>query len=108
VKCVPPGNKPTPGEIAECNAYLAAELATLGSVRVVLALGAIAHGAVLRALELRVRDLPFAHGGQHELPGGRMLVDSYHCSRYNTQTRRLTPAMFRKIFERIAGLCAHA
>jgi uracil-DNA glycosylase len=105
VKCVPPGNKPTPAEIGECNSYLAAELSMLRSVRVVLALGAIAHGAAVRALGLRARDLPFSHGGEHALPGGRTLLDSYHCSRYNTQTRRLTPAMFREVFERANALC---
>jgi uracil-DNA glycosylase family 4 len=108
VKCAPPANKPTPAEIAECNSYLAAELAGLGSVRVVLALGSIAHGAVVRALGLRARDFPFGHGREHALPAGRTLVDSYHCSRYNTQTRRLTPDMFRKVFERIAELFASA
>jgi uracil-DNA glycosylase family 4 len=108
VKCVPPGNKPTPAEIRQCNGYLAAELSALASVRVILALGGIAHGAVLRALGLRARDFAFAHAGEHALPGSRTLLDSYHCSRYNTQTRRLTPAMFRQIFERIAVLCGGA
>ena len=108
VKCVPPGNKPTPAEIRQCNGYLVAELSALASVRVILALGGIAHGAVLRALGLRARDFAFAHAGEHAFPGSRTLLDSYHCSRYNTQTRRLTPAMFRQIFERIAVLCGGA
>ena len=108
VKCVPPGNKPTPAEIRQCNGYLAAELTALAQVRVVLALGGIAHGAVLRALDLRARDFVFAHAGEHALPGSRTLLDSYHCSRYNTQTRRLTPVMFRQVFERIAVLCGDA
>jgi uracil-DNA glycosylase family 4 len=108
VKCVPPANKPTTAEILECNAYLAAELEALRSVRVILALGAIAHGAVVRALCLRARELPFGHAHEHALPGGRTLVDAYHCSRYNTQTRRLTPEMFRAVFERIAALVPRA
>jgi uracil-DNA glycosylase family 4 len=94
VKCLPPDNKPTPAEARTCNAYLAAELASLSSVRAVLALGRVAHEAVLRALDEPVSRHTFAHGAEHELARGRWLVDSYHCSRYNTQTRRLTPAMF--------------
>jgi uracil-DNA glycosylase family 4 len=104
VKCVPPANKPTPAEIATCNGFLAAELNELQSVRVVLALGSIAHASVLRALGLRARERVFAHGAEHALGRGRTLIDSYHCSRYNTQTRRLTEEMFRRIFERIAEL----
>jgi uracil-DNA glycosylase family 4 len=104
VKCVPPANKPTPDEIATCNGYLAAELAALDSVRVVLALGRSAHGAVLRALKLPGRDRHFGHGAEHPLDGRRTLLDSYHCSRYNTQTRRLTPEMFRAVFARVAEL----
>ena len=104
VKCVPPANKPTPAEIATCNGFLAAELTGLQSSRVVLALGAIAHASVLRALGLRARERVFAHGAEHPLGERRTLIDSYHCSRYNTQTRRLTEAMFKRIFERIAEL----
>jgi uracil-DNA glycosylase family 4 len=99
VKCVPPGNKPTPAEIASCNAYLRAELDGLRREAVVLALGAIAHGAVLRALGLKASSFRFAHGAEHLLPDGRLMVDSYHCSRYNTNTRRLTPEMFRDVVE---------
>jgi uracil-DNA glycosylase family 4 len=94
VKCWPPANKPLPAEIATCNPYLAAELASLKEGGVVLALGRIAHDAVLRALGLKGSAFRFGHGNLHPLPGGRRLLDSYHCSRYNTQTRRLTPAMF--------------
>jgi uracil-DNA glycosylase family 4 len=94
VKCLPPANKPTTDEADTCNAYLAAELAESPEARVVLALGAVAHRGVLKALGLRVSEWPFAHGRVHRLPGGRVLVDSYHCSRYNTQTRRLTTEMF--------------
>jgi uracil-DNA glycosylase family 4 len=104
VKCVPPGNKPTPAEIATCNAFLRAELEALRPGTVLLALGAIAHGAVLRACGLKAARFRFAHGAEHALPEGRALVDSYHCSRYNTNTRRLTPAMFRDVVERATAL----
>ncbi len=97
VKCVPPANKPTPAEIRECNAYLVNELASLRNVRAILALGRIAHDAVLTALALKRSTAIFGHGREHRLPDGRWLVDSYHCSRYNTQTKRLTTEMFRKV-----------
>ena len=106
VKCLPPQNKPTPAEVRECNAFLAAELRASADARVVVALGRIAHDAVLRALDLKPRDAAFAHGAEHALPGGRTLVDSYHCSRYNTQTRRLTEAMFDAVFARAVALAA--
>jgi uracil-DNA glycosylase family 4 len=102
VKCLPPQNKPQPDEVRRCNAYLKAELEELAPSSSILALGAIAHRAVLMAFGLRARDYLFAHGAQHELPAGHPLFDSYHCSRYNTQTKRLTPAMFRDVFEAIA------
>ena len=104
VKCLPPQNKPLPEEIKECNRYLAAELAQSPEVRVILALGAIGHIAVLRAHGLRVSQYRFAHGAEHALPGGRVLLDSYHCSRYNTQTRRLTAPMFEAVVERAVAL----
>ena len=104
VKCVPPGNKPTPTEITTCNAFLGAELAGLPAGAVVLALGAIAHGAVLRAHALKQSSFRFAHGAEHLLPDGRVLVDSYHCSRYNTNTRRLTEEMFRDVVGRASAL----
>jgi uracil-DNA glycosylase len=104
VKCVPPGNKPTPAEIATCNRYLAAELATLAPGTVLLALGAIAHGATLRALGLKSAGFRFAHGAEHALPRGLRMVDSYHCSRYNTNTRRLTTDMFRAVVGRATDL----
>jgi uracil-DNA glycosylase family 4 len=100
VKCVPPENKPTPAEIKTCNAYLAAELAALDEAVVILALGSIAHQAVLRTQGLRVSSYAFGHGAEHVLPDGRHLFDSYHCSRYNTQTRRLTSEMFRAVVGR--------
>ena len=104
VKCVPPGNKPQPSEIRNCNGFLAAELSELRAGTVVLALGAIAHDAVLAALELRRAGFRFAHGAEHELPSGLRMIDSYHCSRYNTQTRRLTTQMFRAVVGRAAAL----
>ena len=104
VKCVPPGNKPTPAEITTCNAFLGAELAGLPAGAVILALGAIAHGAVLRAHALKQSSFRFAHGAEHLLPDGRVLVDSYHCSRYNTNTRRLTEEMFRDVVGRASAL----
>lgn len=98
VKCLPPQNKPLPAEIRTCNHYLAEELRAAPALRVVVALGSIAHGAVLKALGLRLADHAFAHGARHLLPEGRILLDSYHCSRYNTQTRRLTAEGFAAIF----------
>lgn len=101
VKCLPPENKPEPVEIKTCNHYLAAELHASPEARVILALGLVAHKAVLMALGLKQSALAFAHGARHELPDGRILIDSYHCSRYNTQTRRLTGEGFRNVFQRI-------
>lgn len=104
VKCLPPANKPLPEEVRRCNAFLAAELEALPRRALVLALGGVAHAAVLRAWQLKPGQARFAHGALHELPGGRRLLDSYHCSRYNTQTRRLTPAMFDALFARACHL----
>jgi uracil-DNA glycosylase family 4 len=104
VKCLPPMNKPAPDEVRRCNRYLRRELAVLAPGAVVVALGAIAHGAVLRALDLRASRVRFAHGAEHALPGGRILLDSYHCSRLNTNTGRLTPPMFRCVFARARHL----
>jgi uracil-DNA glycosylase len=98
VRCVPPQNKPTTAEITTCRGFLAAEMAQLPGLRAMLALGAIAHHTVLAALALRRGRFPFGHGRVHELPEGRVLVDSYHCSRLNTNTGRLTPAMFEAVF----------
>jgi uracil-DNA glycosylase family 4 len=108
VKCVPPGNKPQPAEIRNCNGYLAAELAGLRRGAVVLALGAIAHDAVLAALGMPRGKHCFAHGAEHELPNGLRMIDSYHCSRYNTQTGRLTTEMFRRVVGRAAALARRA
>jgi len=104
VKCLPPANKPLPLEIKICNDFLRAELAQSGNARVILALGAIAHAAVLRACDLRAAQYRFAHAAEHSLSEGRVLLDSYHCSRYNTQTRRLTALMFEAIIERALAL----
>ena len=104
VKCLPPENKPTTQEVKTCNAYLQAELKSLKRGAVVLALGSIAHDAVLRALVLKKRDFAFGHCNVHELSSERWLVDSYHCSRYNTQTKRLTIEMFHNVFEKIAEI----
>ncbi len=98
VKCLPPENG---AEINACNRYLAAEIASLPNDVVILALGNVAHQAVLKALDLKAAACKFGHGARHELPDGRILYDSYHCSRYNTQTRRLTEAMFHAVFESI-------
>ena len=102
VRCVPPQNKPETAEIAACRRFLAAELTALPRLRVVLALGAIAHHAVLAAKELRRSVYPFAHGALHQLPEGLLLADSYHCSRLNTNTGTLTPEMFEAVFAAIA------
>lgn len=97
VRCVPPQNKPTTEESRTCRRFLAGELAALPDLRAVLALGGIAHGAVLAALGLRKAAVKFAHGALNELPNGLLLADSYHCSRYNTNTGRLTTAMFEAV-----------
>ncbi len=104
VKCVPPRNKPVGAEVRNCNDFLAAELAAVAQSGVILALGVVAHGAVLKALALRPKDFAFGHGNEHRLGDGRWLVDSYHCSRYNTQTRRLSTAMFRRVMGRARTL----
>jgi uracil-DNA glycosylase family 4 len=104
VKCLPPANKPLPAEIKECNQYLRAELAQSRTARVILALGAIAHAAVLRACGFPAAQFRFAHAAEHDLGQDRVLLDSYHCSRYNTQTRRLTTAMFEAVVLRAKAL----
>jgi uracil-DNA glycosylase len=107
VRCVPPQNRPEPGEIAGCRGFLAAEIAAMPRLRAILALGSIAHGAVLAALGLRRALFPFAHAALHILTDGRLLADSYHCSRLNTNTGRLTTAMFEAVFatllDRLSG-----
>jgi len=100
VKCLPPANKPTGPETRTCNPFLASELRSLPNGAVILALGGLAHGAVLRALDLRASDYRFGHGAAFPLEG-LTLIDSYHCSRYNTNTRRLTPEMFEAVFRQV-------
>jgi uracil-DNA glycosylase family 4 len=104
VKCLPPENKPLPEEIRTCNSFLKSELAALPSARVILALGRIAHESVLLAYGLRRSAFAFAHAREHALGGERHLLDSYHCSRYNTQTRRLTTPMFKAVVARACEL----
>ena len=105
VKCVPPRNKPTPQEIATCTAtYFRPALAALPNVRVLVALGKIAHDAAVRSAGGRLAAFPFGHCAEHRLPDGRLLVDSYHCSRYNQNTGRLTAAMFADVFARALAL----
>jgi uracil-DNA glycosylase family 4 len=97
VRCVPPQNKPTPAEIATCRRFLAGRMAALPNLTSLLAIGRIAHDAILDAWQLKKRDHPFAHGARHVLPNGLVLFDSYHCSRQNTNTGRLTTAMFESV-----------
>ena len=104
VKCLPPQNKPTGNEIKQCNPYLAAELETLPKASVILVLGSIAHQAVLRAYGLKLNAAPFGHHRVFALPDGNRLVSSYHCSRYNVQTKRLSMEMLAEVFVTIQDL----
>ncbi len=104
VKCLPPANKPVGAEVNTCNEFLAAELQRMPAQAVLVALGGIAHKAVVRALGLRQKDFTFGHANEHEVSGGLTLIDSYHCSRYNTQTKRLTEPMFHAVFARAANI----
>lgn len=97
VKCLPPQNKPVGQEINNCNRFLAAELNGLADSSVIIALGGVAHRAVIKAFNFRQADFKFAHAAEHQI-GSHTLIDSYHCSRYNTQTKRLTEAMFEQVF----------
>lgn len=106
VRCVPPQNKPVGAEITACNGYLGAEIDAMTELKVILALGGISHNAILRALNLKRSAFKFGHGASHYLSDARWLVDSYHCSRLNTNTGRLTPTMFRDVFRKIRGLIA--
>ena len=103
VRCVPPQNKPKPGEIATCRTFLIGRIAALPNLASLLAIGRIAHDAILDSLQLKKRDFPFSHGARHALPGGLVLFDSYHCSRQNTNTGRLTTAMFEKVVAEAAA-----
>jgi uracil-DNA glycosylase family 4 len=97
VRCVPPENLPTPAEVATCNRFFLAERLAMPRLKAVLALGLVAHNALLRSLGIPAARRKFAHGAMHELPGGLLLADSYHVSRYNTQTGRLTTEMFEAV-----------
>ena len=100
VRCVPPQNKPLPTEIKACNPFLHARIDALPALKAIVALGRIAHDGVLTALGAKKSAHPFSHGGEHQI-GSLRLFDSYHCSRYNTNTRVLTPEMFRAVFGRV-------
>lgn len=104
VKCLPPDNKPVGAEINSCNGFLAAELETLPRASVVLALGGIAHRAVVKAVGCRQADFKFAHAAEHLIDDRFLLLDCYHCSRYNTNTGRLTEDMFHEVFARAKAL----
>ncbi len=104
VRCVPPQNKPVGAEIAACRRFLADEIAAMAELSIVLALGTVAHGAVLAALGERKSGFPFGHGARHRLGDGLTLADSYHCSRYNTNPGRLTEPMFHAVFENIRAV----
>lgn len=104
VKCLPPENKPAPAEIHACRPYLDSQIAALPNARVFIALGQIAHQSAVKVLGGKLPKARFAHGAEHRMPDGRILIDSYHCSRYNTNTGRLTAAMFESVFERAMEL----
>ena len=101
VRCLPPQNKPLGDEIDNCNHYLSEELENIKQEAIVLCLGRIAHRSTFKALHIKQSDYPFKHGQFHRLDDGKIIVDSYHCSRYNTQTKRLTEAMFNDVFKNI-------
>jgi uracil-DNA glycosylase family 4 len=103
VRCVPPENKPTPAEIGKCRPYLASTIAGMPRLRAILVLGRIAHDSTLRTLDRRLAAHPFAHGARHEVGPKLALFDSFHCSRYNTNTGRLTPEMFKAVFAAITA-----
>ena len=100
VKCLPPGNKPIGEEVKNCNRFLASEITGLASNSLILALGLLAHNAVLRSLSMTLAQFPFVHGKMHKLSDNLSMIDSYHCSRYNTNTRRLTTEMFNQVFSK--------
>ena len=104
VRCVPPENKPTPAEIGACRPFLVSRIAALPRLVAILALGRIAHDSTLAALGVRKSSHPFAHGARHDVRAGLVLFDSFHCSRYNTNTGKLTPQMFRTV---LAAVQAH-
>lgn len=101
VRCVPPENKPTPAEIKTCNGFLGETIARMPKLEAIVALGRIAHDAVLKSLGHKLSRMPFGHGAVHNIAEDRALFDSYHCSRYNTNTRVLTPKMFKDVFRKV-------
>ena len=101
VRCVPPQNKPTPAEINTCRTFLVSSLGEMKNLRAIVALGRIAHESVVRALGTKLSAMPFGHSAVHEA-GQFHLYDSYHCSRYNTNTGVLTPKMFKDVFKKVA------
>ncbi|SDF15012.1 uracil-DNA glycosylase [Thalassobaculum litoreum] len=104
VRCVPPQNKPVGAEVANCRPFLAETIAEMPALKVILVLGSLAHGATLAALGRKKSSAKFGHNAVHELGDGRRMVGSYHCSRYNTNTGRLTEEMFHDVFRRVRGL----
>jgi len=98
VRCVPPANRPTPAEASACRPFLATEMESMSRLQAILAIGGFAHDAVLTAKGLRKSQFAFAHGAVHAFPNGLTMIDSYHCSRLNTNTGRLTEAMFHQVF----------
>ncbi len=104
VRCLPPENKPTPEELRTCRPFLDADLSAMPSIQIVVALGALAHQSAVKALGGRLPKARFAHLAEHRMPGGMILIDSYHCSRYNQNTGRLTPEMFAAVFARAIEL----
>jgi len=104
VRCVPPANLPEPSEVANCNRFLAGEISAMPNLRIVMSLGVLSHAAVLRATGLPASRMRFRHGEVHTLPDGLKLVDSYHVSRYNTSTKRLTVQMFEDVVQRVTEL----
>ena len=103
VKCLPPENRPVGAEITNCRPFLKKGLGALPNLRVILALGKIAHDSLIRMTGCKLSEFPFAHGAEHLLPNGLILIDSYHCSRYNMNTRRLTVEMFEEVFRLAAA-----
>lgn len=104
VKCLPPGNAPTPEEVRTCRTFLSAQAGALSSARVYVALGQVAHQSVVKVLGGKLPKARFAHGAVHRVPDGRVLIDSYHCSRYNQNTGRLTAEMFEEVFAKALEL----
>lgn len=104
VKCLPPDNKPIGSEVKQCNYFLQQEIASLPEKAIIVALGGIAHKAIISALQLKQKDYKFGHAAEFTLPDNNILLDSYHCSRYNTQTKRLTEVMFLAVFQRVKEL----